>query len=204
VRNELDVLKRTGCYADFTLPSAPDATQTRKINSIYYAVGDASRTKSHDRGIDVGSVAIPPAGGLMLIQGPLRLWRPRGSWRVRIENACIQRGQPPTSERLDQWIRANVRVPQRVDWIFVKLHTHGATEANRQVLLGEAMGDFHRELARRAEQDRRFHYHYVTAREMFNLAKAAEAGWTGAVAAALDYHVARPGAGKFMSKTVQS
>ena len=33
VDNELDVLRETGCYADFTLPSAPSPTQTRKINS---------------------------------------------------------------------------------------------------------------------------------------------------------------------------
>ena len=34
-----------------------------------------------------------------------------------------------------------------------------------------------------------FHYHYVTAREMYNLARAAEAGWTGSVAEARDYEL---------------
>ena len=34
-----------------------------------------------------------------------------------------------------------------------------------------------------------FHYHYVTAREMYNLVKAAEEGWTGGVAEALDYRL---------------
>ncbi len=43
VNNELQVLRETGCYADFTLPSAPSATQTRKINSIYYATDDPLR-----------------------------------------------------------------------------------------------------------------------------------------------------------------
>jgi hypothetical protein len=42
-------------------------------------------------------------------------------------------------------------------------------------------------LARRAAADQRFHFHYVTAREMANLVKAAEAGWQGSVAAARDY-----------------
>src|SRR5262249_50093584 len=32
VNNELDVLRETGCYADFTMPSAPHVTQTRKVN----------------------------------------------------------------------------------------------------------------------------------------------------------------------------
>src|SRR5262249_33803104 len=35
VNNELRILRETGCYADFTMPSAPSATQTRKINSLY-------------------------------------------------------------------------------------------------------------------------------------------------------------------------
>jgi hypothetical protein len=192
VNNELDVLRRTGCYADFTMPSAPDTTQTRKINSIYYAVGDPCRTKSHDHGVDVGT-APPPEDGLMLIQGPLRLWRPRDRWVPRIENGCVQDGQPPTPERLDQWLRAGVGVASRPEWVFIKLHTHGAKEANRRVLLGEPMMEFHRSLARRAMLDAQFRYHYVTAREMYNLAKAAEAGWTGSVASAKNHVVTLAG-----------
>ena len=37
VNNELEILRDTGCYADFTMPSAPHPTQTWKINSIYSA-----------------------------------------------------------------------------------------------------------------------------------------------------------------------
>ncbi len=189
VHNELDVLRRTGCYADFTLPAAPDASQTSKINSIYYAIGSPGCCRSHDRGVDVG-MAPPPSNGLMLVQGPLRLWWPKGSWTPRIENGCLQHTQPPSMARLEQWIRAGVSIPSRPDWLFVKLHTHGAPESNQRLLLGEPMLKFHRELAERAAQDTRFKFHYVTAREMYNLAKAAEAGWTGTVAAARDFCVA--------------
>jgi len=193
VCNELEVLRRTGCYADFTLPSAPDASQTRTINSIYYAVGRPGRCKSHDRGVAVGVVP-PPERGLMLIQGPLGLWWPRRGRLPRIENGCIQQGQPPTMRRLEQWMRVGIHIPSRPEWLFIKLHTHGAKESNRAVLLGDAMLDFHRSLADRPARDERFRFHYVTAREMYNLAKAAEAGWTGSVASALDFHVktARP------------
>jgi hypothetical protein len=193
VRNELDVLQRTGCYADFTMPSAPDVTQTSKINSIYYAFGDPDGCKSHDRGVDVGTAVAPPSSALMLIQGPLVLARSGGRWVPGIENGCLQLSQPPTLERLDRWLRAGVRVPQRPDWSFVKLHTHGATETNQKVLLGDAMVDFHRGLAARVAKDPRFHVHYVTARELHNLAKAAEAGWSGEVAGARDYRVTCPG-----------
>jgi hypothetical protein len=190
VNDEIAVLRGTGCYADFTLPSAPSPTQTRKINRLYYARGDPQRPKGHDWGVDVGAGPVP-ADALMLIQGPLLLdWRCR-KWGVapRIENGCLQDNQPPSMARLELWLRARVQVPSRPDWFFVKLHTHGASEANQRVLLGEPMVRFHQALARRANEDADFHYHYVTAREMYNLARAAEAGWTGSVAAARDYQL---------------
>jgi hypothetical protein len=190
VNNELDVLRETGCYADFTLPSAPSPTQTRKINSIYYAVGNARRPKAHDSGVDVGA-GPPPAGGLLLIQGPLVLsWR-RRKWGLlpRLENACLQASQPPDVARLADWLRARVQVPSRPDWFFVKLHCHGATEPGPQVLLGEPMVRFHEALARCARENPHVHFHYVTAREMYNLVKAAEAGWKGTVEGARDFQL---------------
>jgi hypothetical protein len=195
VNNELEILRETGCYADFTMPSAPDPTQTRTINSIYYAVDDPIRPKSHDLGIPAGTGAVP-SDALMLIQGPLVLdWR-RRKWGLipRIENGCIQGNQPATIERLDNWLMARVQVPTRPDWFFVKLHTHGAPESNQRVLLGEPMVRFHEDLARRARQDPNFQFHYVTAREMFNLVRAAEAGWQGTVADARDYELVFNGA----------
>jgi hypothetical protein len=190
VDNELEVLRATGCYADFTLPSAPSPTQTRKINSIYYAAGAPGRRKAHDTGVDVGA-GPPPEGALMLIQGPLVLDWAHRKWGVlpHIENGCLQATQPPTPGRLENWLRARVQVPSRPDWFFVKLYTHGAVEANRRVLLGEPMVRLHRELARRAAEDPGFRVHYVTAREMYNLVRAAEAGWDGPVAEARDYQL---------------
>src|SRR5262249_12605058 len=94
VNNELDVLRETGCYADFTMPSAPHRAQTRTINSIYYAVDRPGRTKSHDSGTPVGA-GRPPANSLMMIQGPLVLsWSSR-KWGLlpRVENGCLQGNQ---------------------------------------------------------------------------------------------------------------
>src|SRR5262249_36404614 len=97
--------------------------------------------------------------------------------------------QPPSLERLDAWLRARVQAPGRPDWFFVKLHAHGAPEDAHEVLLGEPMRRFHAALGERARENPRFHFHYVTAREMYNLAKAAEAGFQGSVSEALDYLV---------------
>ncbi len=190
VDNELDILRETGCYADFTFPSAPSLTQPPTINSIYYAWNRPGRPRSADNGVAVGTAPMP-AKSLMLIEGPLLLdWR-RRKWGVfpRLENGCLQASQPPSLERLEYWLRARVQVPSRPDWFFVKLHAHGAPEDAHEILLGEPMRRFHEALAERARANPRFHYHYVTAREMYNLAKAAEAGFLGAVAQARDHLV---------------
>jgi hypothetical protein len=193
INNELDILRETGCYADFTLPSAPSPCQTRTINRIYYAVDDPLRPKSHDTGTEVGT-APTPANSLLIVQGPLLLdWGNRRAGILpRIENACVQDSQPATLHRLRLWLRARIQVPSRPDWFFVKLHCHGAPEGSHHSLLGDPMVEFHAELARLARENTRFHFHYVTARELVNLVRAAEGGWTGDVASALDHEFPPP------------
>jgi hypothetical protein len=134
----------------------------------------------------------PPPDSLLMIPGPLLLDWSRRKWGLlpRLENGCLQDSQPPSGDRLDLWLRARIQVPGRPDWFFVKLHSHGAEEASRQALLGEPMLRFHEELARRAAE-RNFRFHYVTAREMYNVARAAEFGWTGSVEAARDFELIR-------------
>jgi hypothetical protein len=178
VDDELTVLRETGCYADFTMPSAPADCQTRMINSIYYAADDRQRPKSHDRGLPAKVGRRPPADALLMIQGPLALdWR-RRKWGLlpRLENGDLHGGRPPTADRLRLWLRAGVAVEGRPEWRFVKLHTHGAQERNAAMLLGEPMRRFHQSLAELAQQDRAFRYYYVTAREMADLVRQAEAG----------------------------
>lgn len=187
VNDEIRVLVETGCYADFTYPSAPGPTQPPTINAIYRARSDPRRPRGHDRGVAVGR-GPAPAGSLMMVQGPLRLDWGRRKWRVlpRLENGCVQASQPVSTRRLELWLRAHVHVATRPDWVFVKLHCHGAPERDRPALLGPSMVEFHQALARRMADDPSFHVHYVTAREMYNLARAAEQGWTGTVAEARD------------------
>ena len=166
VNNELQVLRETGCYADFTLPSAPSPAQTRKVNSIYYATDDPQRPKSHNTGVDV-RVGGQPTGDLLIVQGPLALnWR-----RRKIENADVAGYSPATSDRVKLWIDQQIGVKGRPDWVFVKVHTNGCQERNFDAALD---GSLHEILGQLPVK-----LHYVTAREMFNLIKAAEAGKTG-------------------------
>jgi hypothetical protein len=190
VNDELDVLRETGCYADFTMPSAPDPTQTRTINSIYYAIDDPAQPKSHETGVPAEVGRRPPTG-LMLIQGPLVLdWR-RRKWGIfpRIENGCIQGNQPAYIDRLPAWLRAGVKVKGRPDWYFLKLHSHGAPEWNARVVLGDPMARFHADLARASRENPCLNVHYVTCRELYNLVRAAEVGWAGSVEEARDFEL---------------
>jgi hypothetical protein len=143
------------------------------VNSIYWAVDDPKRPKSHDTGVDVGT-AKQPENGLLMIQGPLALdWKKR-KWGILpgLENSCLQGNQAPSISRLNRWIDAGVKVAGKPHWYFVKLYTHGVWEPNQDVLLGEPMVRFHDALERLTEHDTRFRVHYVTARQMANLALA--------------------------------
>lgn len=178
VNNELTVLRETGCYADMTMPSCPSATQTRTINSIYYAVDDPERPKSHDTGTPAAVGQTPPDDSLLLIQGPLALDWSRRKWGLlpRIENGDLHGGFPPSLSRFRLWLEAGVTVAGQPDWVFIKLHTHGAPERNANMLLGEPMHEFHKSLAEFARMHGGLQYYYVTAYEMASLVHQAEQG----------------------------
>ena len=176
VDHELTVLLETGCYADFTLPSAPSPAQTKTINSIYYAQDLPGQRKSHDSGILAQVGQSPPNDHLLMIQGPLMLdWGAR-KWGLipRIENADLHGGRPGTLRRLKIWLDAGVHVSGKPNWRFVKLHTHGCKDENIDTLLGQPMQRFHHDLAVFQQRHPNFRYHYVTAWEMAQLVHAAE------------------------------
>jgi hypothetical protein len=178
VQNELTILRQTGCYADFTMPSAPAECQTSTINSIYYAKANSPDPMAHAVGTRATTAAPRPVDCLLMIQGPLMFDWGNRKWGVlpRLENGDLTSRRPPSWERFLLWCSAAVTVAGRPDWIFIKLHTHGAQEANSQMLLGEPMRRFHESLAEHARAEPGFRYYYVTAREMATLAQQAVRG----------------------------
>jgi hypothetical protein len=193
VNNELIVLKECGCYADFTMPSAPSDTQTSIVNSLYYATDDPLKPKSHDSGLPV-QVGRPAQGDLLMVQGVLGFdWSSRKFGILpRIENSDVRAGQPPTPARVDQWVRLAPRVRGRPDWRFIKVHTHGAPEGQAKVLLGGPIQRMHEHLTSRYNDGRNHVLHYVSAREMYNIIKAAEAGKSGNPNAYRDFLLPAP------------
>jgi hypothetical protein len=76
-------------------------------------------------------------------------------------------------------VRTGIHVEGRPEWVFVKIHTHGTQERDMDTLLGDAMHAMHDHLERRYNDGREHVLHYVTAREVYNIVKAAEAGKDG-------------------------
>ena len=187
VNNELEVLRNTGCYADFTLPSAPSDTQTSKINSIYYAK-DTPKPKSHNRGTDV-EVNKAPSGDLMIIQGPLTLNWVRRKFGIipRIENGDVSYNSPPISGRVDLWIEQGIGIVGKPDWVFVKVYTHGLWDDNLKDEHFWNLGIMFNYLEKRYNDGVDYKLHYVTAREMYNIVKAGEAGEGGEPGKYRDY-----------------
>lgn len=192
VDNEVSTLRKAGCYADFTFPSAPHPTQPRAINSIGYI---------HDTGVpeDLDSLKLSRVSRsgslrdlkdhLLTVHGPLGLNWNRRKWGLipRVENADLTGNNPPSQDRLDLWSRIGVHVLGRPEWRFVKLHTHGATPKTSDMFLGQTMASFHKTLT----DQKQFAVHYATAREMTNAIHAAEDGKTGNPADYFDYHILR-------------
>lgn len=181
VNNELTILKRTGCYADFTLASAPSNAQTSKINSIYYATDDPDRPKSHDDGIDV-EAGKAPTGDLMIIQGPLTLnWQDR-KWGLfpRIENGGIgdNKYSDPTPNIIDSWIDQHIHVKGEPNHVFVKVYSHGTAEHNESVLLGDPLDRMYQYLEDNYNDGEEYVLHYMTAYEIYRKIKELEA-WSG-------------------------
>lgn len=169
VDNELDVLVQTGCIADMTMPSAPSDTQTRKINSIYFARGTAGCRKSHDSGRDVAVGAWGEPGELLMIQGPLCLNWKDAKFGVlpRIESGELSHDAKPSAQRVALWGRSRVAVRGAEEHVFIKVHTHGATERSTQMLFGaQGFELLWSELERQYRDPPGCQLHYVTAWEM--------------------------------------
>jgi hypothetical protein len=178
VNNELEILARNGCYADFTFSTIGTSAQPKKINSIYYAK-DTPAPKSYNTGIDlvVGGKA---AGDLIIFQGPMG-YAFNGSFRdqwspLYLEYGAIEKDPRPAPFRVKNWIKWSATVKGKPEWRFIKVYTHGqqSTDSFFSQAMEETLIALKKEISGRG-----WRLHYVTAREAYNVAKAAEAGLQG-------------------------
>jgi len=192
VDSEMQVLAETGCYADMTYPtSAFHPAQIAKINSLYECSLPLDQAAPQRRGRDL-RVGQPVAKFPFLIQGPwmVDLDRSSKSGWGRIENGALTHVNPPSLRRLRLWKQAGVTVAGRPDWIFIKLHTHGMDPTQMDTVLRGAMQHFLQDLISSAPEHGEI-LHFVSAREMANIALAACDGREGNPGDYRDYRYRR-------------
>ena len=188
INRELDLLKVLGCYADFTFPAWGTMTPTKILDRHFYATDD-NKPKSYDRksNIRVMRVRGGPSADLLLLQGP----DSNDAWNVFT---------PPTLERMKEWMAHQVKVEGQDRWVFVKLYTHSILDWWKEGGINpEAEDVFYGAKAFRFYQDildffrpEKYRLHFVSAREFYNIAKAAEAGKTGNAGAFRDFALPKP------------
>jgi len=181
VDNEMEILARTGCYADMTLPSAPDQSQVRVINEIYECGLPLDRAVPHRSSVRLGSNGKQPQLPLIM-QGPLVFnWTRtvKGIPVPRIDDGALSANQGLDTSRFRRWKSANVTVSGRPDWIFVKLYCHGFFTHDQGVSIGEDAKRFFGDLVDEGEKSRQYAIHFASAREAFNIAMAAKEGLHG-------------------------
>lgn len=191
VNAELPILFQTGCYADMTFPSAPDVCQPNLVNQIYWPIGDLERKRAYEWG-DRARVGRRYDDRILMVQGPLAPARRPGSLRIRIEGSGVTADDLPAPSRVRTWVDQDIHVEGRPEWVFVKVYTHGAPEKQAAALLGEGGRMLHEELCRAYNDGIRWKLHYVTAREMVNIALAAMGGEKGDPNEFRDYELAPP------------
>jgi hypothetical protein len=188
VDSEMKVLAETGCYADFTLPTAPlHPAQTAKINSLYECGLPLEQAAPHRTGTDLSSGRAPRTFPLM-VQGPLLadFGRSRSALRPQLETGAITPRNPMSLHRLALWKRARIRVAGRPDWLFIKLHCHSMDPTQEDAVVGDPFRKFLEQLVSGAKE-RKETLHFVTAREMANIILAACDGKDGDPGAYRDY-----------------
>jgi hypothetical protein len=181
VDSEMQILAETGCYADMTLPSAPDETQIPVINKIYECGLPLNEKMPHRKGVSVEVFGKEPQLPL-IFTGPLVFnWtrRVQGFPVPRIDDGALVTNQPMDFARFNRWTSANVTVKGRSDWIFVKLYCHGFFDFDQKASIGEDAQRFFSEIVETGEKTEKYKIHFASAREAFNMVSAAIDGRKG-------------------------
>lgn len=180
VDSEMQILAETGCYADFTLPAIPEPSQVAKINSLYQCGHPLNQRAPHRSGPDlrVGNNPQLP----IMVTGPVMFdWtrRKHGLPLPRMDDGVLAANYPLSTDRLRRWQRAGISVQGRPDWIFVKLYCHGFFDHDQPQMIGDGARQFWEEALELGDRTNSFKLHFASAREVFNLIKAAADGQTG-------------------------
>lgn len=189
VDSEMQILNETGCYADMTLPSAPDQSQVAMFNSIYECGLPLDHAIPHRTGRRVAVNGKHPTLPL-IFTGPLVFnWTRtiRGIPVPRLDDGGLAANQPANIARMNRWLSANITVAGRTDWIFVKLYCHGFFDYDMSTSIGERAKAFFSEIIEYGAGRGNFDVYFASAREAFNMTAAAIDGRGGSPGNYRDY-----------------
>jgi len=180
VDSEMQILSETGCYADYTLPAAPNQAQVPRLNAIYQCGRPMDQRSPHwsGPGLRVGSDPKLP----VIFTGPLIFnWkrRIRGIPVPRLDDGVLAANYLPDLARLHRWRGAHIGVEGVPEWTFIKLSCHGFIDEDQPSMIGDPMRRFLEDLLAVGERTGQFKLHFASAREAFNLAIAATDGHRG-------------------------
>jgi len=179
IDSSLNHLAARGCYLDLSESHRHNISRSTIVNSIYLVSTHAEEPGSFANQCELVAGKLG-RGRLLVVDSPLLIdWSDWRDWYVPlVEDGKLTPGIPADSNRVNSWIRANVHVTGQPNWIFVKLVTDSLLHVESASLLIASI-DRMLEYLERLPDDGQYRIHYVTAREMYNIARAAEAGESG-------------------------
>jgi len=193
VNDEITILKELGCYADFTFPAMTHEAQPSLVNKIYYCIDDPDEPKSHDRGVRAKVGRQPDSNEFMIFEGPYVIdWT---DWQFRthptFDDGNLYWEIKTSRHRFDVWLDANVHVEGRPNWVFIRPFTHGAvlSGSGYDNILGRNIDQMLTEVEKHYRDNPKYRLHYMTAREAYNVVKAAEDGKDGNPNEYRDYRI---------------
>lgn len=191
VDEEMQILAETGCYADLTMPSAPDITQVPMLNQIYQCGGPLTEKIPHRHGRSV-AVGSPDPQLPLIFTGPLVFnWTRRisGVPVPRLDDGALADNQPLDQARLRRWLSADITVKGRPEWVFIKLYCHGFFTHDQSACIGEKARRFFSEIIEHGERSGDYQVYFASAREAFNMITAAIDGQPGTPGEFRDYRL---------------
>jgi hypothetical protein len=169
VPQEIPILRETGCYADFTYPSAPDITQPSIINAIYFADTLPGIPATHEPDAIVGKGAWDEKK-LLFIQGPLSITgHDRFPLIPSIDRGELSSRAPFHEKRLRVWLSRSPMIRGTHTALFIKLFTCGMIDHNIRYLMGsDGLERLWSSLEHLHTKDVQYRTHYVSAWSMYD------------------------------------
>jgi len=183
IDNEISQLVKAGGYMDMTYSTLGSPAQPRNIINQLYYVQDTNEARSYEQGtrVKVGKPAVNSP--FLMFQGPLSF-----HWDLTFEYGALESYAVPSLKRIERWLESHIHVEDKPQWSFVKLYSHGIQSPSIvKNHLGPMLDQLKTETQRRGIK-----LHYVSAREAYNIVRAAEAGLTGDPEQYRDYIHASP------------